>query len=163
MNEQTIAKVEYFAEVVRRYCAWAESPSVDVYADMQTARRILTELHFAVLDLPDNEFEDDVELEDVTTEQWKCVRERFTNLPVDGYWFVFDPTKAAENENVFGTLSEDLADIFRDIKYGLRLFEAGHIIEAAWEWKFNFKIHWGRHLLDAQKVIYSWFFNNGEL
>ncbi len=163
MDEQTVAKVKCFAEIVSRYCAWAESPAADVNVDMQTARRILAELHFAVLDLPENDFEDDVELEDITTEQWKAIRERFTNLPVDGYWFVFDPIQTGENDAVFGTLSEDLADIYRDIKYGLRLFEAGHITEATWEWKFNFKIHWGRHLLDAQKVIYSWFSNNEEL
>lgn len=162
MNEQIKAKVEYFAEIVRRYCDWAESPLVDVNSDMQTARKLLAELHLAVLDLPEDEFEDDdVELEDVTVEQWKAVRERFANPPVEGYWSVFDPTKAQENDTVFGLLSDDLADIYRNIKYGLRLFDAGHIIEATWEWRFNFKIHWGRHLLDAQKVVYSWFSNDG--
>ncbi|MDQ3713827.1 MAG: DUF5063 domain-containing protein [Acidobacteriota bacterium] len=163
MDEQIKTKVEHFAEIVRRYCAWAETSSVDVNADMQTAQRLLAELHLAVLDLPDDEFEDDVELEDITAEQWKTVRERFANLQAEGYWTVFDPTKDQENETVFALLSDDLADIYRDIKYGLLVFDTGHIAEATWEWKFNFKIHWGRHLLDAQKVIYSWISNNGEL
>ena len=163
MDEQTIIKGKHFAEIVRRYCSWAESASVGFDVDMQTAQSILAELHFAILDLRNDDFEDDVELENVSTEQWKIVKERFTNLPIDGYWLVFDPTKDRESETVFTTLSEDLADIYRDLKYGLLLFDAGHIAKATWEWKFNFQIHWGRHLVDAQKVIYSWFFNNGEL
>ena len=161
MDEQIKTKVEHFAEIVRRYCAWADGSSVDINADMQTAQILLAELHFAVLDLPDDEFEDDVELEDVTAEQWKTVRERFANLQEEGYWTVFDPTKDQENDTVFALLADDLADIYRDIKYGLLVFDAGHISEAIWEWKFNFKIHWGRHLLDAQKVVYSWLYKNG--
>ena len=163
MDEQTKTEAARFAGIVRRYCSWAESSSVDVNADMRTAQKLLAELHLAVLNLPENEFEDDVELKDVSAEQWKTVRDRFANLPIDGYWFVFDPTNDEENDTVFGTLSNDLADIYRDIKYGFLLFNAGHIVEATWEWQFNFKIHWGRHLSDAQKVIYSWHSNNGDL
>jgi len=163
VDEQTKTKAEHFSKIVRRYCDWAESPFLDGEADFQVAQKILAELCLSVLNLPDDEFEDDVELEDISTEQWKTVRDRFSNLPINGYWTVFDPTKAEENETVFALLSDDLADTYRDIKYGLLLFDAGHISEAIWQWKFNFKIHWGRHLLNAEKVIYSWIFNNGKL
>lgn len=163
MSENIKTKAEYFSETVRRYCHWAENSSTDINTDIQTAQKILAELYLSVLDLPDDEFEDDVELEGVSNAQWKIVRDRFKNLPIDGYWTIFDPSKAEESEAVFAELSDDLADIYRDIKYGLLLFDAGHLTEAVWQWKFNFKIHWGRHLLNAQKVIYSWIFNNGEL
>jgi len=160
MDGELKSKVEDFAEIVRRYCIWAKSPFGEIEVEMQTAQKILAELNYFVLDLPDDEFEDDVELEDVSTEQWKIVRNRFENLPIKGYWTIFDPTKDKENDAVFAELSDDLADIYQDIKYGLVLFDAGHFSEAVWEWKFNFKIHWGRHLLNAQKVIYSWNFTN---
>ena len=124
------------------------------------AQMILAELNYFVLDLPDDDSEDDIELEDVSTEQWKVVQSRFRNLPVDGYWTIFDPSKTEDNKAVFTELSDDLADIYRDIKYGLILFDAGHFSEAIWEWTFHYKIHWGRHLLSAQKVIYSWNFTN---
>jgi Domain of unknown function (DUF5063) len=157
MDEQTKIKVEKFAEIARRYCAWAESSASETHSEMQMAQKFLAELNYFVLDLPDDEFEDDVELEDVSTEQWKLVRERFSNLPVNGYWTIFDPIYDEEKVAVYGMLSDDLGDIYRDIKYGLLLFDAGHFSEAVWEWRFNFNIHWGRHLLDAQKVIYSYF------
>lgn len=130
MDEQIKIKVEHFAKIVNSYCAWAEGSSVDVKAEMQMAQRILAELYLAVLDLPDDEFEDDIELEDVTAEQWNTVRDRFANLPIEGHWVIFDPTKDQENDTVFALLSDDLADIYRDVKYGLLLFEAEHISEA---------------------------------
>lgn len=160
MDKQTKTKVENFSKIVRRYCDWAENSSVEVNNDMQTAQKILAELCLSVLDLPDDEFEDDVEIKDVSTEEWKAVMGKFSNLPINEYLMVFDPTKAEENETVFALLSEDLADIYRDIKRGLLFYDAGHISEAIWQWKFNFKIHWGRHLFSAQKAIYSWIFNN---
>jgi hypothetical protein len=156
MDEQTKIKTEKFAEIVRRYCNWAESLN-EAETDLQTAQKILAELFLNVLDLPDDEFEDDIELEDVTAEQWKLVGMRFSNLPINGYWTIFDPIYDEEKSAVYGLISDDLADIYRDIKYGLLFFDAGHFSEAVWEWKFNFKVHWGRHLLEAQKVIYSYF------
>ena len=162
MDEELQKKVKKFAEIVRRYCVWAEGSPDEINADMKMAEKILAELNYFVLDLPDDEFED-VQLEDISTEQWKTVRERFESLPVDGYWTIFDPSKIEDKDAVFNELSDDLADIYRDIKYGLLLFDAGHFSEAVWQWKFHFKIHWGRHLLSAQKVIYSWNFSNDEL
>ena len=163
MDEQTKIKVENFAGIVRRYCDWAESTADESHLEMQKSQKILAELNLFVLDLPDDVYEEDVELEKVSTEQWKLVRDRFRKLPVDGYWTIFDPSKIEDKEAIYNELSDDLADIYRDIKYGLLLFDAGHLLEAVWEWKFNFRIHWGRHLSSAQKVIYSWNFTNDEL
>lgn len=156
MDEQVIKDTKHFAEIVHRYCGWAESLPLDSNGDILKAQKLLAELHLAVLNLPDHVFGDDAEVEDVSTEKWEIVRDRFSNLPIEGYWVVFDPTQDEDNEPVYGLLSDDLADIYQNIKYGLLLFEAGHIEEAIWEWKFNFNIHWGRHLVNAQSVIYSW-------
>lgn len=161
MDEQGGIEIERFANIVRRYCAWAENSPVDTELEMHTARTLLAELHTVML-LPDVEPDDEVKLEDVTVEEWKAVVGRFANLPVYGYWLVFDPMEAQENETVYASFADDLADIYQDIKYGLRLFEAGHSAEAVWEWKFNFKIHWGWHLLGAQRAIHFWFIHKGE-
>jgi hypothetical protein len=160
-DEPRKTEIEHFAGIVRRYCAWAENPLADVETEMQTARKLLAELH-AVISLPDLETGDNIELEDITTKEWKSVATRFSSLPVDGYWLVFDPIKEQENDTVYTTVADDLADIYRDTKYGLRLFDAGHVAEAIWEWKFHYKIHWGWHLLGAQRVIHFWFFNHGD-
>ena len=154
-------QVEEFASIVRRYCQWAESPARNTLEEMQTARSLLAALH-QVIFLPDLEAEEDVELEDIPSEQWHTVCKRFSNLPVNRYWMVFDPLEAKADDTVYGTLFDDLSDIYRDIKYGLRLFEEGHVEQAVWDWRFNFKNHWGWHLLEAQKVVHFWFFHNAD-
>lgn len=72
--------------------------------------------------------------------------DRFSNLPVNGYWDVFDPLLEAEKEPVWNSLADDLADIYQDIKEDLVLFDAGQVEEAVWQWRFHFLIHWGKHL-----------------
>lgn len=116
MDEDIKIKVENFAEIVCRYCIWAKSSIVDVEDDLQEAQKFLAELCLSALDLPDGAFEDDVKLEDVSTGEWKAVMNRFSNLPINGYFMGFDLSKAGENETAFALLSKDLADIYRDIK-----------------------------------------------
>lgn len=160
MDENSHIKIEQFAEIVRRFCVWAESPFSNVKTEMPMARSMLAELHSAVF-LPDVEPED-VELEDVTSDEWKKVLDRFSNLPVNGYHLVFDPTEVQDGETVYAQLADDLADIYRDLKYGLKLFDAGYLSDAVWEWKFHFENHWGWHLLGAQRLIHFWFMKHGD-
>jgi hypothetical protein len=53
-------------------------------------------------------------------------------------------------------LSDDLADIYRDLKNGLNFFNRGEegIQKAIWEWKFNYEHHWGPHLYNALHTIH---------
>lgn len=157
LDEELRPKIEKFAEIASRFCQWAESAPDEIKSDMNFAQRILAELNLAVQDLPDGVYGDDeVSLPDVSKEQWQKVRERFGKLPIDGYWLIYDPSKSENDKPVFGLFSDDFADIYRDLKYGLDVFNAGHLEEAVWEWKFNYTIHWGHHLLDAQRAIWSW-------
>jgi hypothetical protein len=149
--------VETFAEIVRRYCSWAESPAGEPHDEMLTAQNLLAELHLAVLNLPDLGLGEDTE-DVLFTEEWKFVCRRFQNLPVNGYWDVFDPLN--EEAPVYNTLFDDLSDIYRDLKEGLVLYKRGQIVEAVWEWRFHFAIHWGAHLTGAQRAIHSYFSNN---
>ncbi len=44
-----------------------------------------------------------------------------------------------------------LADIYRDLRNGIRLYNLGEdgIKAAIWQWKEDYNIHWGLHLFDA--------------
>ena len=149
--------VANFADVARRYCAWAETLAQDPRRDLIMARLLLSELHWAALRLPEVE-PDDEETRDVVGQgEWKTVCRRFEGLPVAGYWDVFDPLKEEEKEPIFNRLPDDLADIYRDVKEGLHLYDAGRVNSAVWEWRFNFQIHWGQHLTGAQRAIHSHF------
>jgi hypothetical protein len=115
-------------------------------------------LHLALLRLPETNFEDSDRKHCLTYDDWKRVLERFSHLPVEGYWDVFDPLK--ETESLWNSLADDLADIYRDIKECLLLFDAGQVDEAVWQWRFNFLIHWGHHLTGAQRAIHRYFDNS---
>lgn len=154
-NEQEIdPSVEVFAEIVQRYCSWAEGPSGEPHDEMVTARKLLAELHLSVLALPDLGPGEDTK-DNLTADDWKSVSGRFQNLPVDGYWDVFDPLN--ESDSVFNALWDDLSDIYRDLREGLLLYQRGQIVEAVWEWRFHFEIHWGAHLTGAQRAIHAYF------
>jgi len=52
-------------------------------------------------------------------------------------------------------LYDDLHDIYRDLKKGFRLIDAGRPeAEAVFYWRLNFWGHWGYHNADALRVIH---------
>jgi hypothetical protein len=74
----------------------------------------------------------------------------------DIYSQVFDPV--ADTEAIKTTLSDDLSDIYTDLKQSLIKYdseeEANQRI-AIWEWKFNMQIHWGHHVVGVLSPIHS--------
>ena len=90
------------------------------------------------------------------TEAWSglyhLLREKLG--PLDTYWALFDSTK--KEDLVQGTLSADLPEIYFDLKRDLNLDKTG-ISQAdfAWELRFSFWSHWGRHALEALKAMYD--------
>jgi hypothetical protein len=72
----------------------------------------------------------------------------------DQYNQVFDPTQDADA--VHGSLADDLADIYRDLKEGLVLKETKlrQPEDLIWEWRFAFHSHWGKHAMDALLTIH---------
>jgi len=66
----------------------------------------------------------------------------------DAYDCVFDPYDLG-SQPVRGLVSDDLADICRDLREGLDLYDAGRTDEAVWQWRFGFDSHWGQHATHA--------------
>jgi hypothetical protein len=53
-------------------------------------------------------------------------------------------------------LWDDLADIYRTLQLGVRLWQAalpGCQEQAAFEWRFGYETHWGRHLFRAMETV----------
>lgn len=145
--------IKHFAGVAERYCAWAEQPGDNPEDDMLVAQQLLAELHLAVIKLLDIGCGEDT-THSLSLDDWKVVLHRFQELPIDLYWDVFDPLE--EEAPVLNSLSDDLADIYRDIKEGLILHRRELIVEAVWEWRFGFQFHWGAHLTGAQRAVHSY-------
>jgi hypothetical protein len=71
----------------------------------------------------------------------------------NGYWQVFDPPD--RKSLVLATLSGDLAEICLDLENGLALQRSGvPRNDFLWQWRFDFRAHWGRHAVSALTAIH---------
>jgi Domain of unknown function (DUF5063) len=144
-------EVEYFAEGARQYCALIETahryPLTERLLNLAT---LLADLYAAGLRLPEVEQPDD-ERPDLnsTAPPWEGLGD------LTFYWEVGDPYQW--EAPVVGSLSDDLLEIYHDLKRGLSAFEAGgeaNVASAVWNWRSNFAKHWGEHAVDALRTLH---------
>jgi hypothetical protein len=70
----------------------------------------------------------------------------------DSYWDVFDPTQKEQPVN--GSLANDIAEIYLDLKEALSLLRNGSdLSDVHWQWRFDFHSHWGRHAGSALRAL----------
>lgn len=117
---------------------------------IQELMRLLMKLYLAGLDLPDCECDaDDERCGDADA----TVSVRIDKAIPDCYWEVYDPR--VEEKPVCGSLTDDLSDIARDLRRGMRAYDAGNIGSAVFEWKLMLDCHWGDHALGALRALHA--------
>jgi hypothetical protein len=155
--------VARFADEAAKFERWILS-GTDQHAD--AARHCLTrllDLYRAGIELPpqwSDELEGRPEVEGVGKAEWRRAFEASRRLPFDLYGDVVDPTEVPAESAVIGSLSDDLADIYRDVVTGLRAYRRGDRAGAVWEWSFNLHAHWGAHATGAIRALHWWLANN---
>ena len=154
--------LESFAEQARSFQRWIQDSRSQGGALAREALFELTALYVAALRLPSPFLEpSDSEAADrVDDQEFKKVFKWGARLPFNYYGEVFDSTVVPPEEPVVGDLADDVADIYRDVITGLRLFEDGRFNDASWEWGFTFQSHWGKHATDAIRAIHYWLASN---
>lgn len=70
----------------------------------------------------------------------------------DGYWLEYDHWFAPEEMS--GSLADDLTDIYFDLKQGLEWLDCRSPERAARTWQSGYRLHWGEHLVDAERQLY---------
>ena len=71
----------------------------------------------------------------------------------DSYWLEFDA--APEEVHMSGSLADDLTDIYFDLLQGLDLLDEAWPQRAAQVWQSTYRMHWGQHLVDAERHLYA--------
>jgi hypothetical protein len=72
----------------------------------------------------------------------------------DGYWLEFDV--AQDGQQMSGSLADDLTDIYCELKFGLKRLESDvDPNDTLVGWRHGFRVHWGQHLLDAERHLYA--------
>ena len=71
----------------------------------------------------------------------------------DSYWLEFDASP--EDMHMSGSLADDLTDIYFDLQHGLELLDEAWPQNAAQIWQSTYRVHWGQHLVDAERHLYA--------
>ena len=159
------AAVSAFRQAAERVCLGLESPPGDAQLWVETLLVSLASLYAAGHLLPGVVYYDDraevPEAFDVSNDEWREVYGRVQGiLGVQTlYRSYFDPTELSKPvEEEFGDLADDLADIYRDVKPGLRAWESGDdrlIPGIIFNWtEPRFSSHWGVHAVSAMTALH---------
>lgn len=139
-------------EVARDYCNLIERADITDSKWLEDMASILPQLHAAVAalgkaDEVDHSMKPDL---DARFELFAELREVLGSR--DGYWMQFDVDH--DGHSMSGSLADDLTDIYCELKHGLKLMDL-EPARALDDWRNGFHVHWGQHLVDAERHLYD--------
>ncbi|HUX56087.1 MAG TPA: DUF5063 domain-containing protein [Bacteroidales bacterium] len=159
-----------FVAVANEFCKYAEHAS-ELKGDelLKILQRILPLMYLkaSLLPLMTPFFEEGNE-KFVTESDWvriqEILKEKFGTA--DDYLEVFDE-KIVESEGpVLSSISENMADIYQDIKDFLLLYQTGTsevMNDAVWECRMNFETFWGQKLVNSMQAIHKFIYSGEEI
>jgi len=140
--------ISSFATEARRYCSLIEGNEFpNSWSFAKTCLSHLLRLYVSALQSPEVEPETTDLLPGVSHERGRRQGNMIAQkLARDYYWEVFEPLEEAKPEPVVGSLSDGLADIWRDLIPAVTEIDEANpasIIEAPWHWRTSFETQWG--------------------
>jgi hypothetical protein len=160
-----------FAQAATEYCRFIDGLRLKKPALFYTKlEKLLSELAYASLQLH-MIFTDDEDVREkgrnMSHKQWAkiarsigtCASKETDELE-KYYKSLSDSYRYSTEEEVARTVmfSDDLADIYRDLKGGLSLWKMRSRrgkSRAIWEWRFAYENHWGHHLFRAMQTVHE--------
>ena len=154
------APLQHYATLARRYCTLIESHrSHRLREFLLETESLLPSLYQAATQLPEVEpATSETPPESTSAEGFGQLLSSLSTFlgDHDPYREIFDPSDPQDREPVQGSLADDLTEIHHDVSAGLALLSSAPGIapaDIAWQWRFDFTFHWGRHAASALRVI----------
>ncbi len=151
-----------FVTVANEYCKFVESAgSEDVRTMLGKAQKLLPLLYLKISVLPEFESQEELILEKYVTEvDYNFLQQRIMNLlgPHDDYQEVFVPEMQFSDIPLTASISENLTDIYQDLKDFILSYRVGDeqvAEEALWTCMANFRDYWGQKLVNGLRAIHS--------
>ncbi len=155
-------EVAEFVALAQQYCQLIEDRSRNSVPDfLREMLRLLPRLYAAACSLsePDCRSGEPVERE-ISHDQWMTL---FIHLKKTlGQWDhyqSFVDVYDLEEEPSTGSLADDLADVYRDLKNGLLRWDKApgpaDRADIILDWLLDFRGHWGDHALSASRAIHA--------
>ena len=159
-----------FVAVANEFCKYTEHAS-ELKGDelMKILQRILPLMYLKASLLPqlDPFFEDGNE-KFVTESDWTDINDTLKGKfgTANDYLEVFDE-KINETEGpLVSCISENMADIYQDMKDFLLLYQTGTeevMNDAVWECRMNFENFWGQKLVNSMRAIHKFIYSGEEI
>ncbi len=152
------AAIDSFIAVAAEYCDWLEAPPLSMAQEHFAATGLVARLYASAIQLPDVDpdylplMPQAPALERFAAE---TVRLRLRSFPFQHYWEVFHTLTTEAEEPCLGDITDDLADIYHDVKEGLLALKISGRPLAVWHWRFTFSVHWGRHASSALRALHE--------
>lgn len=159
-----------FVAVANEFCKYAERAS-ELKGDelLKILQRILPLMYLKASLLPQlNPFFEDGNEKFVTESDWvnihETLKEKFGTA--DEYLEVFDEKMKESDSPVLSSISENMSDIYQDVKDFLLLYQTGTdevMNDAVWECRLNFETFWGQKLLNSLRAIHKFIYSGEEI
>ncbi len=149
-------------DTARQYCQMIEC-SADRSDWLGPLVKVLPKMHASIVALHDpggSSFPPGLADFDDRFDLFSQLRSKLGEL--DMYWLEYDEISelASDIDHRSGSLADDLTDIYFELKRGLNMLDAAGMDEVAHLWEIGFKQHWGQHLVDAERHLYTLRANN---
>lgn len=155
-----------FVRIANDYCLWLEDAAADEGMKfISKGVKSLSAVYNAVLELEETEPVLEGGNEKFVTEQdWSEIYQRISLIlgQYNSYLRLAESDEFDRSDLVTHTISEDLADIYQDLKDFTRQFRQGIeeiMNDAVWEVLSNFDQYWGSKLLNALSALHVLYVN----
>jgi hypothetical protein len=159
-----------FVAVANEFCKYTEHAS-ELKGDelLKIFQRILPLMYLKASLLPqlDPFFEDGNE-KFVTEADWVRIHDTFRGKfgTADDYLEVFDERAKDSEGPVISSVSENMTDIYQDMKDFLLLYQTGTsevMNDAVWECRLNYETFWGQKLVNSMRAIHKFIYSGEEI
>jgi len=168
MQEENFSHIVYsknvieFATVANEYCLFLEKMNALSRKEfLSKIQKILPLLYLKASLIPEIEDENVETPEKYLTEvDYNFLLNKLNSKmgPHDSYLEVFDPGMQFSETPIEASISENLCDIYQDLKDFIFTFRMGTVeimTDAVWECKKNFNEFWGQKLVNGLRAIHS--------
>jgi hypothetical protein len=159
-----------FVKTAASYCkTLEEADQIKIKDLVDRMHKLLPRLYYTATALPDiDSHYEDLGQKFVTEDDYEHIRNKLLMKlgQYDAFEEVFDNDRVEFEDSVGESISEDLTDIYQDIKDFILLFEIGSneiMIEALWECRQSFESFWGQKVTNVMRPLHGLRYSDEEL
>jgi len=154
-----------FVAVSNEYCTFVENASgLEKKYLIDTTLKLLSLLYLKATMLPAVDSVNEEDSEKIVTESdWNLIKDSIAEKlgRSDSYIDFYDHQMQEASEPITSSISENLADIYQDLKDFLHLYRFGVadiMNDALFECEQNFQQYWGQRLINSIRILHHIFF-----